>query len=66
MIYDPKTIEQKWQSKWMQDNCFGADQQSDKPKYYVLCMFPIHLVLDFMLVILFRTQRSILLHVIRE
>ena len=40
MTYDPKTIEQKWQDKWMKTNCFAADQQSDKPKYYVLCMFP--------------------------
>ena len=40
MTYDPKNVEQKWQSKWMQDDCFAADQQSDKPKYYVLSMFP--------------------------
>ena len=40
MTYDPKIVEQKWQDKWMQDDCFAAHQQSDKPKYYVLSMFP--------------------------
>jgi leucyl-tRNA synthetase len=33
-------IEQKWQQKWFQDNAFVAENNSKKPKYYVLEMFP--------------------------
>ena len=33
-------IEQKWQKKWHQDNAFVAENNSKKPKYYVLEMFP--------------------------
>jgi len=33
-------IEQKWQQKWDQDKVFVASNNSDKPKYYVLEMFP--------------------------
>ena len=33
-------IEQKWQQKWDQDDAFVAENNSKKPKYYVLEMFP--------------------------
>ncbi len=33
-------IEQKWQQKWNQENAFVAENNSEKPKYYVLEMFP--------------------------
>lgn len=33
-------IEQKWQQKWEQNNAFIAENNSKKPKYYVLEMFP--------------------------
>jgi leucyl-tRNA synthetase len=38
--YCPKTIEQKWQNYWEVDQTFSATEDSDKPKYYVLEMFP--------------------------
>ena len=39
-LYEPKSIEAKWQSYWAQNHSFKAVESSDKPKYYVLCMFP--------------------------
>lgn len=33
-------IEQKWQEKWHNDKAFSAENNSTKPKYYVLEMFP--------------------------
>jgi leucyl-tRNA synthetase len=33
-------IEQKWQEYWAENKTFQAENQSDKPKYYVLDMFP--------------------------
>ena len=30
----------KWQQRWQDAGCFNADMASDKPKYYVLEMFP--------------------------
>ncbi|MDA7598859.1 leucine--tRNA ligase [Alphaproteobacteria bacterium] len=38
--YDAPAIEQKWQTRWDEANCFTATTASDKPKYYVLEMFP--------------------------
>ncbi|QDA61874.1 leucine--tRNA ligase [Hymenobacter jejuensis] len=38
--YRPEEIEKKWQAHWKEHNTFKADNQSDKPKYYVLDMFP--------------------------
>ncbi|WP_046242457.1 leucine--tRNA ligase [Hymenobacter terrenus] len=38
--YRPEEIEKKWQAHWKQHRTFHADNQSDKPKYYVLDMFP--------------------------
>ncbi|MDA9193726.1 leucine--tRNA ligase [Alphaproteobacteria bacterium] len=38
--YDAPTIEKKWQDKWDQADCFTASIGYDKPKYYVLEMFP--------------------------
>jgi leucyl-tRNA synthetase len=40
MGYDHKHIEQKWQHYWRQNQTFVTDNASDKPKYYVLDMFP--------------------------
>ena len=39
-LYNPESIESKWQDYWMNNRSFVAEQDSDKPKYYVLCMFP--------------------------
>src|ERR1700749_3275521 len=40
MDYQFKDIEQKWQQFWAQHQTFRADNQSAKPKFYVLDMFP--------------------------
>jgi leucyl-tRNA synthetase len=39
-IYDFTSIEKKWQRYWEDDKTFRAEDQSDKPKYYALDMFP--------------------------
>ncbi|MEJ6395775.1 leucine--tRNA ligase [Gymnodinialimonas sp. 2305UL16-5] len=38
--YDPSTIEPKWQKAWNEAGTFLAKMSPDKPKYYVLEMFP--------------------------
>ncbi len=43
MFYDHKTIEQKWQQYWQENETFKSQQPStnqQQPKYYVLDMFP--------------------------
>lgn len=35
-----KKIEQKWQEKWEKEGAYKVSDNSDKPKYYVLDMFP--------------------------
>ena len=40
MNYDFLQIEKKWQDFWATHKTFKAENQSDKPKYYVLDMFP--------------------------
>lgn len=40
MDYQFKEIERKWQKYWADHQSFKADTNSDKPKYYVLDMFP--------------------------
>lgn len=40
MMYDFNAIEKKWQEYWAKNQTFKADNQSTKPKYYVLDMFP--------------------------
>ena len=38
--YDFKATEAKWQSLWEDRACFAADVDPERPKYYVLEMFP--------------------------
>ena len=38
--YNIKESEEKWRSKWLESSAFVAPDDSDKPKYYVLEMFP--------------------------
>ena len=38
--YNPQAIEEKWQARWRKENAFASTHESDKPKYYVLEMFP--------------------------
>ena len=40
MGYDFKNIEKKWQAHWSKNQTFKADNNSKKPKYYILDMFP--------------------------
>ena len=40
MAYNHKKIEKKWQDYWQDNKIFRADDYSEKPKYYVLDMFP--------------------------
>jgi len=40
MEYPFGAIERKWQKVWKEKKIFNAPQKSDKPKYYVLSMFP--------------------------
>jgi len=38
--YDPKSIEERWQSIWERDGAFRASRDAQGAKYYVLEMFP--------------------------
>ena len=40
MKYNPNEIEAKWQKYWLENETFKAENNSTKPKYYVLDMFP--------------------------
>ncbi|MBN9283564.1 MULTISPECIES: class I tRNA ligase family protein [unclassified Flavobacterium] len=40
MKYNPNEIEAKWQKFWSEDQTFKAENNSSKPKYFVLDMFP--------------------------
>ncbi|WP_272150559.1 leucine--tRNA ligase [Tenacibaculum aiptasiae] len=40
MQYNHQEIEKKWQQFWADNQTFKASNTSDKPKYYVLDMFP--------------------------
>lgn len=38
--YFPQEIEKKWQANWEENDSFHTPNESDKPKYYALSMFP--------------------------
>ncbi|MDE2030581.1 MAG: class I tRNA ligase family protein, partial [Alphaproteobacteria bacterium] len=38
--YNPQATEAKWQNVWNDRQCFKAVEESDKPKYFVMSMFP--------------------------
>ena len=40
MAYNHKVIEPKWQKYWSENETFKTGTDSEKPKYYVLDMFP--------------------------
>lgn len=40
MNYDFQKIEAKWQKYWAENETFKASNDSDKPKFYALSMFP--------------------------
>jgi len=39
-MYPHKDIEKKWQEYWEKNNTFATDENSPKPKQYILDMFP--------------------------
>ena len=38
--YTPKSIEKKWQDIWDEHQCYRAENNSEKPKFYALVEFP--------------------------
>ena len=41
--YDPKEVEPRWRERWEKENVFRTrtrEEVGDRPKYYVLEMFP--------------------------
>ncbi len=38
--YNPQEIEKKWQQKWAEDKLYEVIEDSTKPKWYALTMFP--------------------------
>ncbi|ACU06880.1 Leucyl-tRNA synthetase [Flavobacteriaceae bacterium 3519-10] len=40
MFYDHQSIEKKWQKFWKENQTFKTEDNTQKPKYYVLDMFP--------------------------
>ena len=39
-MYDHQNIEKKWQERWRTEGIFKTDETSDKPKRFILDMFP--------------------------
>ncbi|MFK8103782.1 MAG: class I tRNA ligase family protein, partial [Saprospiraceae bacterium] len=40
MDYQPRVIEKKWRQYWKEKETYKVSHESDKPKFYVLDMFP--------------------------
>ena len=40
MVYDHRAIERRWQAHWKQHETFRAEIDRERPKFYVLDMFP--------------------------
>jgi leucyl-tRNA synthetase len=40
MSYDHEAIESKWQARWADARLFNATRDSDRPKFYNVCMYP--------------------------
>jgi leucyl-tRNA synthetase len=38
--FDPNEADRRWQARWAEEDSFAADSDSNKPKTYVLEMFP--------------------------
>src|SRR3954453_21419871 len=38
--FDPNVADPRWQARWAEEACFNANADSNKPKTYVLEMFP--------------------------
>ena len=40
MEYDFNSIEQKWQERWREWQTYKVEEDTSKPKFYALDMFP--------------------------
>ncbi|MBM2824532.1 MAG: leucyl-tRNA synthetase, partial [Dehalococcoidales bacterium] len=40
IVYNPQEIEKKWQQKWAEDRLYEVTEDSSRPKWYALTMFP--------------------------
>ena len=40
MEYKHKDIEQRWQQRWKEDKTYKTEIDHNRPKFYVLDMFP--------------------------
>ena len=40
MVLDFKSIESRWKKIWKESELYKVSHKSDKPKFYVLDMFP--------------------------
>lgn len=38
--YDPAELEHRWQARWTEDNLYRTAEDSERPKFYALEMFP--------------------------
>ena len=38
--YNPQEIEKKWQARWEADHLYEVQEDSNRPKFYDLTMFP--------------------------
>ena len=38
--YDPTTLEQRWQERWVESGLYQTDEDTGKPKHYALTMLP--------------------------
>ncbi len=38
--YDPTSLEQRWQERWVESGLYKADEDTAKPKHYALTMLP--------------------------
>ena len=39
-MYNHQEIERKWRERWQQENIYRTREDADRPKYYILDMFP--------------------------
>jgi leucyl-tRNA synthetase len=39
-VYDVAAVEQKWDDFWESEGTYSIDNTDQRPKYYVLCMYP--------------------------
>ena len=66
MSFNHLEIEKKWQQYWEKNKTFKTVDNRDKPKFYVLDMFPYPVDRDSMLVTQKATPQPILLLAINE